>query len=171
MSDEKDDMDGKITRLIPTPYVRTGQTGKPEQAETEREDEQPGLGPSLADGYRAAGNPERREITRLVVIMGKDGFKPDAAAWHIFQYAHLDEGKGGFAANGEQWFSFLFSGRQPKVLTIWGRNLQHHADYISRHRMPWIRLADRDFRPGDDAPDDAPIITRVRIEDWQPVPE
>jgi hypothetical protein len=33
--------------------------------------------------------------------------------------------------------------------------------------MPWIRLADRDFRPGDGSGES--IFTRVEVTDWMPV--
>ena len=57
----------------------------------------------------AAGKVETHEVSRLVVVMGKDGFKPDATAYYLFQYVHLGLGKFGVTAAGEQWFSFLLS--------------------------------------------------------------
>jgi hypothetical protein len=42
------------------------------------------------------------------------------------------------------------------------------CDYISLKRMPWIRLADRDFKKSDNVPDDEPIFLGFKIEDWQP---
>ena len=33
--------------------------------------------------------------------------------------------------------------------------------------MPWIRQADRDFRPANGIEDKEPFITRIEVEDWK----
>ncbi len=127
------------------------------------------LWPSLADPYKAAANPADSEIPRLVVVLGRDGFKPGATAYHILQYVHIDDGEAGFTAGGEQWFSFLFVSKEPKLLKVFGSSILRIGDYISLHRMPWIRVADRDFRAvGGSAGE---VITRIEITPWEPVQE
>jgi hypothetical protein len=152
------DDDEKIERLKPLPFLRAAGKARVEEDV---------LWPGFNEPYRAAGSPENDEITRLVIVLGKDGFKDEATAYHIFQYVHLDECEVGFTASGEQWFSFLFSGRSPKLVTVHGRNLLRICEYISLRRMPWIRLADRDFRRADGVPDEEPIITSIKIADWK----
>ena len=46
---------------------------------------------------------------------------------------------------------------------VYGRNLLRICDDIHQHRMPWIRVADRDFKAADGVPDNKPVITEVRI--------
>lgn len=153
-----DDTDEMIELLKPRPSLRAAGGGtSPEE-----------LWPRLADPYKASGTPGHHEVSRLVVVMGKDGFKPGATAYHILQYVHIGVGEFGFDAAGDQWFRFLFADRQPKLLTACGRGILRICDYIALRRMPWIRLADRDFRAGDGATDDAPIFTRITVEDWMP---
>ena len=106
------------------------------------------------------------EVSRLVLVMGKDGFRIGEQAYIVFQYVHIGIGQFGFTANG-QVFSFVFSDIQPKLVTVHGRNLLRIFDYISLRRMPWIRQADRDFRAVDGTPDNEPIITRIEVEDWK----
>jgi len=153
------DDDEKVERLKPLPFVRAAGKARVEEDV---------LWPGFNDPYRAAGSPENDEISRLVVVLGKDGFKDGATAFHIFQYVHLDEGEVGFTASGDQRFSFLFSGRSPKLVTGHGRNVLRICEYISLRRMPWIRQADRDFRRADGVPDDEPVITSIKITAWTP---
>jgi hypothetical protein len=162
MDDEKNGKAGdKVETLVPKPFLRTVEPGKTTAARAE----EPPLWPSFTDPYKAAGTADNDGLTALVAVLGKDAAKPGSFAYRIFQYVHIDEGGGGITPGGEQWFVFLFSGRRPKVLTVYGRNVQRICDYIARHRMPWIRVADRDFRPGDGADGDTPIITRITIEE------
>ena len=125
--------------------------------------------PALNDPYKAAGFVDS-DVSRLVLVMGKDGFRIGNTAYLVLQYVHLGTGEFGFTANG-QVFSFVFSDLQPKLVTVHGRNLQRIFDYISLRRMPWIRQADRDFRSTDDTTDKEPIITRIDVEDWKRMPE
>ena len=127
--------------------------------------EKSALLPGLNTAYKASGTPENSEVSRLVLVMGHDGFVPGGTAYHFLQYVHIDMGEFGFTANG-QVFRFVFSGRQPKLVTVHGRNLQRICDYISLRRMQWIRQADRDFRAGDGADDHEPIITHLELTDW-----
>ena len=98
--------------------------------------------------------------------MGKDGFKAGGRAYYALQYVHISMGEFGFWDDG-QWFNFLWSDLQPKLVTVRGRNLLRGWDYISLRRMPWIRQADRDFRGGYGAGDDEPSITRIEVTDWK----
>ena len=131
--------------------------------------EKAALLPALNDPYKAGGFVDS-DVSRLVLVMGKDGFRIGGHAYVVFQYVHLGMGQFGFTVGG-QFFSFVFSDLQPKLVTVHGRNLQRIFDYISLRRMPWIRQADRDFRSTDDTTDKEPIITRIDVEDWKRMPE
>lgn len=122
--------------------------------------------PTLTTDYKASAMPENGDCTRLVLVMGKDGFAPGGNAYVALQYVHL--GKGEFTHYDEgQAFRFFCSDYQPLLLTVEGRNLLRIFDYITLRRMPWIRVKDRDFRPVDD-PSTEPVITSIRLEDWSP---
>jgi hypothetical protein len=99
--------------------------------------EKAALLPGLNTDYKASGTVDN-EVSRLVLVMGKDGFRIGSTAYITLQYVHLGIGLLGFTANG-QVFSFLFSDLQPKLLTVYGRNLLRIYDYIGLRRMPWIR--------------------------------
>jgi hypothetical protein len=151
-----------VENLRPDVYSRALATSRSERD---------GRLPALSDPYQAAGTPDNAEVSRLVVIMGKNGFKPGATAYYLLQYVHLSWGEFGFDADG-QWFSYVFADIQPKKLTAHGRGILRYADYIALHRLPWIRMADRDFRAGDGAESDEPIFTRIEVTDWEkPKPE
>jgi hypothetical protein len=161
MSDDNG-KDDKVTPLKPEPYRRGTAEGK--LASTPDRD---GLLPSPDAPYKAAGLVENNEVSRLVLVMGKEGFKAGGTAYVSLQYVHLGLGEFGFDENG-QWFSYVFSDIQAKLLKVHGRNILKYFDYISLRRLPWIRLADRDFRPGDGVADDEPIFTKIAVENWKP---
>jgi hypothetical protein len=121
--------------------------------------------PGLTTRYKAAGTPENGEVSRLVLVMGQEGFKPGGTAYYHMQYVHIDIGEFGFTPNGHV-FRFVFSGRQPKLVTVHGGGLLRICDYIALRRMPWIRQADRDFRLVGGGADDELIITRIEVTDW-----
>jgi hypothetical protein len=127
--------------------------------------EKESLLPVLADPYRAAGFAVEEESC-LVVVMGQAGFKAGSLAYVNFQYVHIGTGGFGYTANG-QAFTFLVADIEPKRVTVRGRNLLRIYHQIVRRRIPWIRQADRDFRQGDGAPDDEPIILSIEVEDWK----
>jgi hypothetical protein len=127
--------------------------------------------PGLTTEYKAAGTPENGEVSRLVLIMGQEGFAPGGTAYYQMQYAHIDLGEFGFTANG-QVFRFVFSGRQPKLVTVHGRNLLRICDYIALRRMQWIRQGNRDFRAVDaDDGGGEPFISKIEVTDWMPFQE
>jgi hypothetical protein len=148
--------DASLEGYKPDAYLRTSSASRPEKD---------ALLPGVNDPYKAAGTPDNNEVSRLVLIMGKDGFKPAATAYYIMQYVHIGLGEFGFDAGG-QFFRFVFSDLQPKLVTVRGRSLLRICDYISLRRMPWIRQADRDFRVVDGAADGEPVITRIDVTDW-----
>jgi hypothetical protein len=123
--------------------------------------------PAMNDPYKAAGTPDKGEISRLVLVMGKDGFKPGATAYYFVQYVHMGLGEFGFDADG-QFFRFVVSDVQPKRVTLHGRNLLGICDHISLRRMTWVRQADRDFRRADNVAGEEPVITRIEVKDWLP---
>ena len=120
--------------------------------------------PGLNSPYKASSTVDG-EVSRLVVILGKDGFRPGSVAYVTLQYAHIGTGEFSFTGDG-QAFSFLFSDLQPKLMTVHGRNLLRMYHHIGLRRMAWIRQTDRDFRlVGEEA--DEPVITRIEISDWK----
>jgi hypothetical protein len=153
--DKKDGAGDRVTALTPKSYIRTATA----RGETEA------AWPSLTDPYKAAGNADNEAITRLVVVMGHERFKPGKEpAYYTLLYHDMGTGEYGFEADG-QWFRIPFQesgGTRP--LTASGRNILRIGDYISLCRMPWIRVADRDFRPGDGADADTPIFTHLSVE-------
>jgi hypothetical protein len=157
MSDKDDTIERE--RLKPLPFVRP-----PAKAVADKDV----IWPELDDPYEAAGKVDAHEIPCLVVVMGRDGFKPDgkSTAYYELQYIHIGLGQFGFAEGGGQWFSFLFSDREPKLLMAWGRNLLRYYAYIGRRRLPWIRVQDRDFGGGGE-----PVFTRIEVTDWEPEEE
>src|SRR5271154_3886628 len=107
-------------RLKPLPFTRTASAGKPEKD---------AMLPALGDSYKAMGTPDNGEVSRLVLIMGKDGFKIGQTAYYILQYVHIGLGEFSFEADG-QVFRFVFADIQPKLVTVRGRNLMRMCDYI-----------------------------------------
>lgn len=122
--------------------------------------------PTPGDPYKAAGMPDNHALTRLCCIMGREGFQKGGKAYRYFQYVHLDSDTDlGFTEHG-QVITLRFTGSAKMVeIKIFGRNLLRICDYIHLHRMPWIRVADRDPRAADGVADNKPVITEIRIEE------
>ncbi|WP_422929693.1 hypothetical protein [Singulisphaera sp. PoT] len=126
--------------------------------------EQDALLPSQSDPYKAAGSPFKGSLTRLACVMGKEGFQTGGKAYRFFQYVHLDsDSEFGFSKDG-QYFTLRFAGLAPVLITVRGRNLLRICDQIQLHKIPWIRLADRDFFAADGGPNDQPVITEIRVD-------
>jgi hypothetical protein len=114
--------------------------------------------PGDGDPYKAAGMQSTGSLTRLCCIMGREGFQPGGKAYRFFQYVHLDSDTDfGFTKEG-QVVTLRFAGLHPVVVIVRGRNLLRICDYIHLHRLPWIRVADRDFAEGSKE-----IITSIDI--------
>ena len=124
--------------------------------------------PNLNDDYKASGMVDS-DCFRLTLINGKKGFEPGGRAYIALQYVHIGTGEFGFTKDG-QIFTFLYSELQPKLLTVEGRNLLRIFDNITTHRMPWIRVIDRDLRAVDDVSQE-PVITALKLELWKPEKE
>ena len=154
-----DDGDEKVERLKPLPFVRPPAKARPDKE---------ALLPSPDDPYQAAGFADN-EVSRLVLIMGKDGFKPGCTAYYLLQYVHIGLGEFGFEAGG-QFFRFVFADIQPKLVTVHGRNLLRMCDAIALRRVQWVRMADRDFRaepaPAGGVGGSEPFISRIEVADW-----
>ena len=73
-----------------------------------------------------------------------------------FAYAHL-----GFKEYdpGNTWFVLEFNEPEKWRLKVWGRNLWEYFNYITQHKLEWVRVADRDF-----AGDGVPIILGFSLE-------
>ena len=114
--------------------------------------------PGYGDPYKAAGPESSESLTRLVCIMGKEGFQPGGKAYRFFQYVHLDSDTDFGLTKDGQVIRLRFVGLNPVLVIIRGRNLLRICDSIHLHRMPWIRVADRDFADGQKE-----IITAIEI--------
>jgi hypothetical protein len=124
--------------------------------------------PSPGDAYKAMALASNKSLTRLCIVMGKEGFRAGAKAYRFYQYVHLDSDTDfGFTEDGQQ-FTLRFAGQEPKELVVRGRNLLKCCDYIHLHRMSWIRVADRDFRREDGTADMEPVIRSIDIREWKP---
>jgi hypothetical protein len=120
--------------------------------------------PDLNSPYKAAGTADNGEVSRLVVIFGKDRFRVGQTAYVAFQYTDVGRGECDITEGGH-CFRFPFHDPlEPKLLIVRGRNLLRIFDYIGLRRLPWIRQAERDVRLGDDEP----VITWIDIQDRRP---
>jgi hypothetical protein len=126
--------------------------------------------PASGDPYKAAGTPDQHALTRLCCIMGREGFQKGGKAYRYFQYVHLDSDTDLGFTGQDQVITLRFAGSKLVEVKIFGRNLLAMCDAIHQHRLPWIRVGDRDFRSPDGVPDHKPFITEIRIQEvGQPV--
>jgi len=123
----------------------------------------------LGADYKAAAVPDSGNIVRLWIILGKkESSKPGGKRHWGFLYVHLASGFTiGYDDDG-MVFTCRFTGPDPMTIVIRGRNLMAICDYISLHRMGWIRVGDEELSP-DEAVDDkgqpVPFITSITISD------
>jgi hypothetical protein len=117
--------------------------------------------PGDGDPYKAAGAQSNESLTRLCCIMGREGFQPGGKAYRFFQYVHLDSDTDLGFSNDRQIVTLRFAGLHPVMVIIGGRNLLRICDSIHLHRMPWIRVADRDFAEGSKE-----IITSIEVTEY-----
>ena len=114
------------------------------------------IAPDLVDldgAYLAHARASNKPVQALHCVLGKDGVRS-------FQYVHLDSDSQFRRTSSGQAILIRFAGIKAVQVTIRGRNLWRLFDYLHQHRMPWIRLADRDF-----SGDQEPIITAIEIEE------
>ena len=136
----------------------------------ERDDETVSL-VARSGTYKASGRPANKPLPRFVVFFNKHGYGVGKKAAKQFQYVELDsdgdetDGCGfGYTENGQE-FSIKLVGSKLWKLTIRGRNLWEIYDYLTLHRLPWLRVADRDFPDADDVAGKKPIILSVVIQE------
>jgi hypothetical protein len=117
--------------------------------------------PGMNDLYEAAGYADG-DLNRLVLVMGKNGFRVGGTAYVFMQYMYVGTVELGFTEEGQE-FRFILSDTQPKMVTVFGRNLVQLCDQITQRKVHWIREADEDFRApvsGEDA-----VITKIELCD------
>jgi hypothetical protein len=127
-----------------------------------REDEGAVILPGPGDDYRAAGRQANHGIARIHFILGDRTIC-------FGQYAELDSFGKFFPATGDAGESFVicFKARVPMEIVVEGRNLWSVFDYISVHRMPWVRelAKERDFED-----ETTTVIHRITIRPVSPEP-
>jgi hypothetical protein len=134
---------------------------KPELYATRFARERAAALPGMNDLYQAAGYADS-ELNRLVLVMGKEGFRAGGTAYIFMQYMYIGTVELGFTDDG-QVFRFVLSDTQPRLVTVYGQNLVELCDQISQRKLQWIRECDEGFRApatGDDA-----VITKIGMCD------
>jgi hypothetical protein len=119
--------------------------------------------PGEDDPYRAAGNGGGDEIAVLVLVTPRPPY-------HFFEYPHIGNLLWDETPAGEV-IRFVYSGFEPKLVLVHGEGLLRLCHQIGLRQIPWIRQADRDFRPAG-ARSNEPVITRFEVTDWvRPKPQ
>ena len=136
--------------------------GKPAAAVPAFEDEAEYF-PDPAADYVASGRPCYKVLSSLLVLHNAAGIKATGKQFQQFQYRDLvsDDAESGLAADGLS-FSVSWQGRITQRMIVQGRNLKLIFQYLSCHRLPFLRAADRDFQDGASQ---EPIITSIEIEE------
>jgi hypothetical protein len=118
--------------------------------------------PDFSKPYRAFGHPRTHALRSLFIYFNAAERRKYGKSKIQIQYEHLDSddpASEGFAEDGKS-FSFVVCGARGMLrYTVRGRQLEEGYDYITFHRMPWIRSCDRDFGQID-----GPVITATEIE-------
>jgi hypothetical protein len=120
--------------------------------------------PGMNDLYQAAGYADS-ETNRLVLVLGRHGFRIGGTAYIFLQYMYISTVELGFTEEGQE-FRFVVSDTRPKLVTVYGQNLVQICDDLSLGKLEWIREAGLDFTAPVSSDD--PIITYIEISDWQP---
>jgi hypothetical protein len=149
--------------MIAKPQGSTGSDldtfGKPDSYARKFAPERTAVLPGMNDLYQAAGYADS-EMNRLVLVMGKYGFRTGGTAYVFMPYMYIGKVELGFTAEG-QMFRFILSDTEPQLVTAYGQNLLHICDQISQRKMQWIREADEDFRAPVSGGE--PLITSIEI--------
>jgi hypothetical protein len=122
--------------------------------------------------YRASGRAANKALPRFFVFFNKLGYGQGKKAAKQFQYVEMDsdgddvDGCGFGLTDVGQEFSIKVAGSKLWKVTVRGRNLWEIYDYLTLHRMPWIRVADRDFADADDPAGQKPIILSVSVDEF-----
>ena len=120
--------------------------------------------PGMNDLYQAAGFADG-ETNRLVLVMGRHGFRIGGTPYVFLQYMHISTVELEFSEEG-QAFRFVVFDARPRLVTVHGQNLIQICDDISLQKLHWIREAGQDFTAP--ASSDDPIITCIEICNWHP---
>jgi hypothetical protein len=141
---------------------------EPQQRPAEGVAESPGDGeqddgrPDFSKAYRAFGHPRTHALRSLFIYFNALERREYGRKKVQIQYEHLDSddpASEGFAEDGQSFSIVVSSARKMMRITVRGRQLEEGYDYITFHRMPWIRSVDRDFGQVD-----GPVITAIEIE-------
>jgi hypothetical protein len=121
-------------------------------------------GPDLSGPYRAFGHPRPDTLRTLHLYFNAAERRRYGRKKMQIQYEHLDSddpASEGFADDGQSFALVICGGRKQLRITVRGRRLEKDYDWITLHKMPWMRSADneRDFGQGDE-----PVITGFEIE-------
>lgn len=106
--------------------------------------------PALRDNeFRVHGRASQKPLFAVHFIF------PDGSV-RTFQYMHLDSSSSYSPAR----IILRFTGSRIFDVLVEGRNLWKTYGYLHEHRLPWLRVATRDF-----AHDGEAIVTKVTIID------
>lgn len=115
--------------------------------EKELEAEREGGLPALRDNeFRVCGRPAAKPVFAIHFIT--------QGTVQSFQYMHLDSN----SSYSPTRIGLRFTGSKIIDVAIEGRNLWELYDYIHQHRMPWVRVAARDF-----AQDGETVVTKISV--------
>lgn len=120
--------------------------------------------PGVNDLYQAAAYSDG-ETNRLVLVMGRHGFRIGGKPYIFLQYMHISTVELEFTEEG-QAFRFVVFDARPKLVTVHGQNLVQICDDIAQQKLHWIREGGLDFTAPVSSDD--PIITCIETCDWQP---
>jgi hypothetical protein len=149
----------RYSHLFKNPPPAT-EEGKEQAATTEPDDGRP----DFSKPYRAFGHPRTHALRSLFLYFNAAERQLYGRKKIQIQYEHLDSddpSSEGFAADGQS-FSIVVSGARKMLrITVRGRELEEGYDYITFHRMPWMRSMERgrDFGQVE-----GPVITGFEIE-------
>lgn len=125
--------------------------------------------PDFSQPYRAFGRPMARPLRSLFLYFNAEERRRYGKKKMQIQYEHLDSddpASEGFAEDGQSFCIVVAGARRALRITVRGRQLEAGYDWLTFHRMPWLRSVDRDFEQID-----GPVITSIVIEPVEEKPE
>ena len=120
--------------------------------------------PDFSQPYRAFGHPMGRPLRSLFLYFNAAERRRYGKKKMQLQYEHLDSddpASEGFAEDGRSFALVVVGARKALRITVRGRQLEQGYDWLTFHRLPWLRSFDQD-RDFDQL--EGPVITSIVIE-------